>query len=61
MNPREPTLDELLGELIIRQMMASDGVRDEDIRRLMQADVKSPPSRQGRTGLNDHIDQLNAA
>jgi hypothetical protein len=60
MNPREPTLDELLGELIIRQMMASDGVRDEDIRRLMH-DLKSPPSREGRAGLSDHIDQLSAA
>ena len=31
----EPTLNELLAEPIIRQMMASDGVKPDDIRRLM--------------------------
>jgi hypothetical protein len=31
----EPTLNELLAEPIIRQIMASDGVNSDDIRRLM--------------------------
>jgi len=33
---REPTLDELLNEPIIQQVMLSDGVRADDIRYLMQ-------------------------
>jgi hypothetical protein len=31
----EPTLDELLTEPIIRQVMASDGVKSDDIREVM--------------------------
>lgn len=31
----EPTLNELLAEPIIRQMMVSDGVKSDEIRRLM--------------------------
>jgi hypothetical protein len=31
----EPTLDELLAEPIIRQVMASDGVKSDDIRKVM--------------------------
>ncbi|EJM99438.1 hypothetical protein [Phyllobacterium sp. YR531] len=31
----EPTLNELLAEPIIRQMMASDGVKSDEIRQLM--------------------------
>lgn len=34
---REPTLKELLNEPIIRQVMKRDGVRAEDIHRLMEA------------------------
>lgn len=34
---REPTLEELLNEPIIRQVMRSDGVRAEDVQRLMEA------------------------
>jgi hypothetical protein len=33
---REPTLEDLLSEPIIRTVMASDGVRGADIRRLLQ-------------------------
>jgi hypothetical protein len=33
---REPTLDELLSEPIIQQVMLSDGVRADDIRYLMR-------------------------
>jgi hypothetical protein len=33
---REPTLDELLSEPIIQQVMTSDGVRADDVRYLMQ-------------------------
>jgi hypothetical protein len=36
MNQREPTLDELLNEPIIRQVMLSDGVRADDIRELLR-------------------------
>lgn len=36
MDPREPTLDELLNEPIIQAIMVRDGVRAEEIRRLMQ-------------------------
>lgn len=32
---REPTLEDLLSEPIIRSVMASDGVRSADIRRLL--------------------------
>ena len=41
MDQREATLDELLSEPIIRKVMARDGVRASDIRRLMrQAKVR---------------------
>jgi len=40
----EPTLEELLNEPIIRQVMKSDGVRPDDIRRLME---KAHPSGNG--------------
>lgn len=36
MDPREPTLEELLNEPIIQAMMVRDGVRAEEIRWLMQ-------------------------
>ena len=36
MTEREATLDELLSEPIIRKVMASDGVRAADVRRLVQ-------------------------
>ncbi len=36
MDQREATLDELLNEPTIRKVMARDGVRASDIRRLMQ-------------------------
>jgi hypothetical protein len=36
MDPREPTLDELLNEPIIQAIMVRDGVRAEEIRRLMR-------------------------
>ena len=36
MTEREATLDELLSELIIRKVMASDGVRAADVRQLVQ-------------------------
>lgn len=39
----EPTLNELLAEPIIRQMMASDGVKSDEIRGLM--------ARAGRTAV----------
>ena len=35
-NRHEPTLDELLSEPIILTVMARDGVRSADIRRLLQ-------------------------
>jgi hypothetical protein len=41
---REVTLDDLLSEPIIRKVMARDGVRAEDIRRLVQqASVRKTP------------------
>ena len=36
MNKREPTLDELLNEPMIRKVMAADGYRAEDVRVLMR-------------------------
>lgn len=33
---RDPTLEELLREPIIQQMMLSDGIRAEDIRHLLE-------------------------
>ena len=36
MDKREPTLDELLNEPIIRKVMAADGYSAEDIRLLMR-------------------------
>ncbi len=36
MHQREPTLDDLLEEPIIRQIMIADGHAPEDIRRLMR-------------------------
>ncbi len=36
MNKREPTLDELLNEPMIRKVMAADGYSAEDIRLLMR-------------------------
>jgi hypothetical protein len=36
MDQREPTLDELLSDPIIQQVMASDGVQADDIRFLME-------------------------
>ncbi|MCO5164243.1 MAG: hypothetical protein M9939_24405 [Mesorhizobium sp.] len=36
MDPREPTLDELLNEPIIQAIMVRDGARAEEIRRLMR-------------------------
>ena len=46
MDQREATLDELLSEPIIRQMMARDGVRASDIRQLMrQAKVRRTHAR----------------
>lgn len=60
MNRPEPTLDELLSEPIIRQIMASDGVKAEDIRRLMQSEAKYLPSRKDRAGLS-YPHQANAA
>jgi hypothetical protein len=38
----EPTLDELLAAPIIRQVMASDGVKSDDIRKLMYRTQMEP-------------------
>ena len=38
----EPTLDELLAEPIIRQVMASDGVKPDDIRKVMYVAQMEP-------------------
>ncbi len=47
----EPTLNELLAEPIIRQMMASDGVKSDEVRKLMARVGKTvtPVQRPGRT------------
>lgn len=42
---REPTLEDLLGEPIIRQIMASDGVDADDIRLLMRIAAAREDSR----------------
>lgn len=47
----EPTLNELLAEPIIRQMMASDGVKSDEVRKLMARVGKTvipTPQRQDR-------------
>ncbi|MHC1547664.1 hypothetical protein [Phyllobacterium sp. K27] len=47
----EPTLNELLAEPIIRQMMASDGVKSDEVRTLMARvgkTVNPAPQRQER-------------
>ena len=53
-NLREATLDDLLSEPIIISLMARDGVRGHDIRRLMERlrerrepSVSSPPTGRG--------------
>jgi hypothetical protein len=42
MTEREATLDELLSEPIIRKVMANDGVRAADVRRLVQQASERP-------------------
>ena len=37
LNEREPTLDELLSEPIVRKLMATDGITAADIRRLYRS------------------------
>ncbi|MDQ0997155.1 hypothetical protein QFZ34_002337 [Phyllobacterium ifriqiyense] len=46
----EPTLNELLAEPIIRQMMASDGVKSDEVRTLMArvGRLSQAPQRQER-------------
>ncbi|GLS29419.1 hypothetical protein SAMN04488498_11214 [Mesorhizobium albiziae] len=47
LDEREPTLDEILSEPIIRQVMKADGVVSADIRRLyrsLESDGESPPA-----------------
>lgn len=46
MHQREPTLDDLLGETIIRQVMVADGYEPDDIRLLM----RQASTRANRTG-----------
>jgi hypothetical protein len=42
-NEREPTLDEILNESIVRKVMAVDGYSSDDIRHLMrQARARKP-------------------
>ena len=46
MDQREATLDDLLSEPIILKVMARDGVRAEDVRRIVQqADARTIPAR----------------
>jgi hypothetical protein len=42
MDQREPTLEDLLSEPIIQQVMVSDGVRADDVRYLMQTAQARP-------------------
>lgn len=47
LHEREPTLDEILSEPIIRQVMKADGVAAADIRRLyrsLENEAESPPA-----------------
>lgn len=47
LDEREPTLDEILSDPIIRQVMKADGVVAADIRRLyrsMERDGENPPA-----------------
>lgn len=47
LDEREPTLDEILSEPIIRQIMKADGIGAADIRRLyryLESDGKGPPA-----------------
>ena len=59
MTEREATLDELLSEPIIRKVMASDGVRAADVRRLLrQASVQT--YRQSNSVAKATVDQFSA-
>jgi hypothetical protein len=56
MHQREPTLDDLLGETIIRQVMVADGYEPDDIRLLM----RQASARANRTGSRLQFSPANA-
>ena len=59
MTEREATLDELSSEPIIRKVMASDGVRAADVRRLLrQASVQT--YRQSNSVAKATVDRFSA-